>query len=142
MLGIVLSGIILVSVPVIFKYYKKYRPQNIPPILASSDIIVKDISLNEMLDISLNNTTIDNKENIISLYNETNFLGNKKELSTGVYNRNDVEFTINSIKFITKGHLLFYKDNLRIRAYSSDISNTIEFVKSDNSWTSLQVCKL
>jgi hypothetical protein len=49
---------------------------------------------------------------------------------------------INSIKFITKGHILFYKDDLRIRAYTTDISNTIEFIKSQNSWTSLQVCKL
>jgi hypothetical protein len=142
MLGIVFSGIILVSASVILKYYKKYRPQNTPPIPASSDIIVKDISLNEVCDISLNNSMNDKEENIISLYNESNFLGNKKELCAGVYDRNEVEFIINSIKFITKGHLLFYKDDVRIRAYTADISNTIEFVKSDNGWTSLQVCKL
>jgi hypothetical protein len=143
MLGIILSGIILVSTPVFFKYYKKFRPQSTPQIPASDDVIVKDISLNEILDITYNdNSEYNHEENIISLYSATDFLGNKKELTAGVYNRSDIEFIINSIKFITKGHILFYKDDLRIRAYTTDISNTIEFIKSQNSWTSLQVCKL
>ena len=143
MLGIILSGIVLVSAPVIFKYYKKFRPQNTPPIPASDDVIVKDISFNEILNVSYNNKSDYNQEeNIISLYSDTNFLGNKKELPAGVYDRSNIEFIINSIKFITKGHILFYKDDLRIRAYTTDISNTLEFIKSKNGWTSLQVCKL
>jgi hypothetical protein len=143
MLGIILSGIVLVSAPVIYKYYKKFRPQNTPPIPASDDVIVKDISFNEILNVSYNNKSeYKQEENIISLYSATNFLGNKKELPTGVYDRSNIEFIINSIKFITKGHILFYKDDLRIRAYTTDISNTLEFIKSKNGWTSLQVCKL
>ena len=143
MLGIILSGIVLVSAPVIFKYYKKFRPQNTPPIPASDEIIVKDISFNEILNVSYNNKSDYNQEeNIIYLYSDTNFLGNKKELPACVYDRSNIEFIINSIKFITKGHILFYKDDLRIRAYTTDISNTLEFIKSKNGWTSLQVCKL
>jgi len=143
MLGIILSGIILVSAPVVFKYYKKFRPQSMPIIPSSNDVIVKDISLNEILDITYNNNSVYNQEeNIISLYSDNKFLGNKKELPAGVYNRSEIDFIINSIKFITKGHILFYKDDLRIRAYTTDISNTIEFIKSENGWTSLQVCKL
>jgi hypothetical protein len=141
MLEIILSGVFLISVPVLLKYYKKNHRQNNPLIPAETSI---DTSYNQILDMSFNEVDkIDVKdENIVSLYSEPNFLGSKKELSVGVYNRGDMDFVINSIKFITKkGHILFYKDDLRIRSYTSDISNTIEFIKSINGWTTLQVCK-
>ena len=138
MLEIILSGVFLISVPVLLKYYKKNHRQNNTLIPAETSI---DTSYNQIVDMSFNEVDVKD-ENIVSLYSEPNFLGSKKELSVGVYNRGDMDFVINSIKFITKkGHILFYKDDLRIRSYTSDISKTIEFIKSVNGWTTLQVCK-
>lgn len=136
MFGIILSGIIIVGSSIGLKYYKKYSSKVIPIVVDNDKISTS----NELVDISFN--SIENEEYVISLYSDVNYLGNKKELSVGIYSRQDINFVINSIKFISKkGNVLFYKDDIRIRAYTTDIPNTIEFVKSINGWNKLQICK-
>lgn len=136
MFGIILSGIIILGSSIGLKYYKKYSSKVVPIVVDNDKISTS----NEIVDISFN--SIENEEYVISLYSDVNYLGNKKELSVGIYSRQDINFVINSIKFISKkGHVLFYKDDIRIRAYTTDIPNTIEFVKSINGWNKLQICK-
>lgn len=99
------------------------------------------IKVNEIQEVvDYENTLEQTKPNyLVSLYNLSDFTGDKIELQAGTFNKEDIKLNINSIKFIHPNiHLVFYEKDSPIFTYSTDKQNTLEYIKT-GKWTSIKI---
>lgn len=140
---IITCSIIITIIAKKLKDYYSNRPS------CATDDSIQDISNNMvpeyiLIQQDISENTLISKENeiLVTFYSDKNYMGDKKELMNNVYSKDDIGFEVNSMKIITKrAHIVFFNGDSRVFSYTSNVNNTIEYIKSGKLWTHVQITK-